>query len=331
MTNSFEQGCGGFIIQVKKSCARFLIERLVAAKKKSVCCRYNNQKYIFLPNQYEDVNLDLVNLPYMYFFPNIAFISLLLNNESGNHFSIYGSTYFNNYKYKILKVTSEILDYWSFRDGFKYGTNLFPDRIKNVMGYKFFFASLNYSPFSLIINENNKTVFDGFETRIAGLFVEIINGTWDGLSHDTWGEVLPNGTGTGILRSIMGLHLKFFEIFFFFVSNLRRLFFSLSDRKAEFGYSGIYQWFCTDVDCSFPYYQSGVTCLVPRPELVSEWLTIVLPFRLNTWIALVFVYILNTIFFLFSLSAWNCLTGETIIFEIYINKRIKLSISSFIH
>ncbi|KAK6621637.1 hypothetical protein RUM44_001444 [Polyplax serrata] len=295
LRESHELSCGGFIIQINSGQISSLMDRFVAIKRKAVCCRYNNQRYLFLPVRETTTDFSFMTHSNVTYFPNLVFVSVNETESSRDGFVLFGHTVFNHYKHQVLNVSHEVLDYWTPERGFEYRNDLFPDRVANVMGRKFMFAALQYPPFNLALNENGKTIFDGFETRIAALFVETVNGTWNAKNYDDlWGDLFVNGTGTGVVGAIVG-------------------------EKADFGFSGFYQWYCEDVDCIKPFYQSGITCLVPRPKLLSEWLTIVLPFTESTWTALIFAYFFNTGFFMLLLLVMKHLRGSNIFHHLWLS------------
>lgn len=148
----------------------------------------------------------MLSSPEIFFLPNLILVLPSIN--STDSFSIFGHTILNHHKHEVLGINEEMLDFWTVEESFRLNNDLYPDKTRNVMGRKFVFAVLKYSPFSLVLTEKNETVFDGFETRIAAMFVNLMNGTWEGLDHpDLWGELFPNGTGTGVINSIVGKDL----------------------------------------------------------------------------------------------------------------------------
>ena len=125
------------------------------------------------------------------------------------------------------------------------------------------------------------------ETRLAALYVDKINGTWDAIDHPVhfWGDVHPDGHADGILGSAMY-------------------------HRADMGYAAVYQWHCEAVACSYPYAYPAVTCMVPKPKRSPGWMTVILSFTPHTWAALCSMYVISSLFVFFIMSIReNKMTG----------------------
>jgi hypothetical protein len=80
-------------------------------------------------------------------------------------------------------------------------SDLYPDKVLNLMGKRLTMATFNYRPYSIVDLNASPPVFDGTETRIALEFCKKLNATFH-VSIDTeneWGEIYENYTGNGIL------------------------------------------------------------------------------------------------------------------------------------
>ena len=197
-----------------------------------------------------------------------------LSSRNPYNFSLISHTYFHGYKYDVLGIKYETLEYWTPKKGFDNGLDIYYDKTLNVYGKKFWFGLIEYPPYAIIIPEgDNKFRYDGLETRIAAMYVDIHNGTWDAFDHPNlfWGDVHEDGHADGILGSVMY-------------------------HRADFGFAAVYQWHCDAVACSYPYVYAAITCMVPRPHRKSGWLTVILPFTPRTWIGFTCVYLISSLF-----------------------------------
>lgn len=138
----------------------------------------------------------------MFFLPNFLIVTF-----RDDHFSVFTHNFFCGHKYDALHIKHEIVSNWTSGFGFSTQLDLYPDKIRDLQGKKLIFSTMNYNPYSFVTKENNVTLFDGFETRLASLFVASVNGTWEGRdnSKELWGNFYENGTGSGIVNEIAGL------------------------------------------------------------------------------------------------------------------------------
>lgn len=93
-----------------------------------------------------------------------------------------------------------LLDTWVPNKGFLQSANLFPDKLRNLMGKPFYITTLPYAPFVVLDNVSEPPVHDGFEFRIVKEFVRkyqmTIVGVYD--LDNWWGEIWENGSGNGL-------------------------------------------------------------------------------------------------------------------------------------
>lgn len=283
---SYNDGCGGYIIRSKPERKEEIINSLYLAFTNATNFRYNTQKYLYLPYDENDQEVSVLNIKEMFWFPELNMVTLHSSNPY--NFSIISHNWFHGHKYDTLGIKYEAIDYWTAKKGFELKIDLYYNRMLNVHGKKLYFALIHYIPYTLILkDESNRTYYDGLETRIAAMYVELINGTWDAFDHPVhfWGDVHADGHADGILGSVMY-------------------------HRADFGFAAVYQWHCDAVACSYPYVYAEVTCLVPRPHRRSGWLTVVLPFTPHTWLGLIITYLISSTFVFFLMSAKEQMKGK---------------------
>ncbi|EDS44681.1 conserved hypothetical protein [Culex quinquefasciatus] len=173
---------------------------------------------------------------------------------------------------------------------FLYGNELFPDKLLNLQGRFLRLAIFNYSPYTfwneVNISSDSNAYFeheaslqvDGTESRIFSLFCDTFNCSLE-ISLDEageWGEIFDNRTGNGIIGAVV-------------------------ERRADIGVGALYSWYheFTFLTLSKPISRTGVTCITPKPKLLSSWMTPILPFTPNLWAAVAVTFVLASIFALF--------------------------------
>jgi hypothetical protein len=177
---------------------------------------------------------------------------------------------------------SEVVDEFSLKDyTLKYHSeSFFPQKdLSDLQGHPVKLALFNYKPYTLwkeaepsesnavVTSTNGPTKFlqiDGTESLLVLEFCQKFNCTLD-ISLDEageWGEIYENRTGNGIMGA-------------------------LTERRADVGVGALYSWYS-----SFKYLtlsksisRTGVTCIVPKSKLASNVLVLIIPFKLNLWIA----------------------------------------------
>lgn len=204
LAESYFQGCTGFVVQVGSTRRSAIVKDMIKAYKDSIRNRYNYHRYLFLTTNEEDKDIGIIDGPDMFFMPNFIFVAS--NDHLGRNFSVFTHNVFHGHKYDVLMIKHENIANWSSSSGFSAQVDLYHDKIQNLNGKKLMFSMIQYPPYSMIIPESNKTIYDGLETRLAAKFAEVSNGTWDGQDHaeDLWGTVFDNGTGSGILGAVLG-------------------------------------------------------------------------------------------------------------------------------
>ncbi|RZF49007.1 hypothetical protein LSTR_LSTR014536 [Laodelphax striatellus] len=131
------------------------------------------------------------------------------------------------------------------------------------------FAAFHYSPYFLV-----KPRWDGTEFRILKEFAQKFNFTLKLITDDNqWGGIFANNnTGNGVLGIVY-------------------------EGKAQVGFSALYLWFneYQYLDYSVSYIRTGITCLVPKAQLVSPWLLPIQPFDEALWAIVVMTLVTSTI------------------------------------
>ncbi|XP_062556998.1 uncharacterized protein LOC134221840, partial [Armigeres subalbatus] len=207
-----------------------------------------------------------------------------------------------NYEFELLthyytgngpeSVEYHLLDvYNAANNSFLYGNYLFPDKLINLLGKASRVASFHVVPWFIMRPEvngvvryrNQSYITDGLDGYLLTQFCLRYNCTWE-LHVDQknrYGEIFENGTGNGLFGALL-------------------------DRKVDLaigavgGYFGAIQYF----SLSHSLQRVGITCLVPKPQLVPHWKLIYLTFSKSVWMALgavfiavtFFLYYLNTLF-----------------------------------
>nr|CAD7397431.1 unnamed protein product [Timema cristinae] len=158
-----------------------------------------------------------------------------------------------------------LLDIWLTEGNrFLYSNNLFPDKTSNVMGKELTVTSFTYLPYAIIDSSTRPIAYEGTEFRLINELSRKINFTWRAVvdEDNMWGEIWENGSGNGIMGSI-------------------------SEDKVDMGVTALYLWYHENrfIDFTFPYYESAVTCLVPKPKQLPAWKLLILPFSPSMWVA----------------------------------------------
>ncbi|XP_058448780.1 uncharacterized protein LOC131428754 [Malaya genurostris] len=173
-----------------------------------------------------------------------------------------------------------VLDsYIPSRSSFLHSRNLFHDKLKDLEGHLLRVATFNYLPYTVWRPESrvpnayfNGTLglhFDGTESYILREFCTIFNCTLEMILDEEgeWGGILDNRTGNGILGAVV-------------------------ERRADIGIGALYSWYHESLylTLSKPISRTGVTCITPKPRTLSGWMTPILPFKLNLWIAVLITF-----------------------------------------
>ncbi|XP_058823625.1 glutamate receptor ionotropic, delta-2-like [Topomyia yanbarensis] len=185
----------------------------------------------------------------------------------------------------------ETLDsYIPSRGSFVHKRNLFPDKLQNLEGRLLRLAIFNYSPYTVWKDANSsrnsnaynqgipELYVDGTETQIFLEFCAKFNCKLE-ISLDEaseWGEIYDNRTGNGIIGAVV-------------------------ERRADVGVGALYSWHHENLylTLSKPISRTGVTCITPKPRLLSSWMTPILPFSLILWIAVLTTFAIMSIVLMF--------------------------------
>ncbi|XP_046659357.1 glutamate receptor-like [Homalodisca vitripennis] len=137
--------------------------------------------------------------------------------------------------------------------------SLYPDKVTDLNRIEMKVATFNYPPYAIL------QPLEGTEIRIALEYAQRHNCSLTIITDkEQWGQIFENGTGDGILGAV-------------------------AEGRADMGLGALYLWFheYQFLDFSVPYIRTGITCLAPRPKLVSSLLLPIRPFTLITWVIVV--------------------------------------------
>ncbi|XP_053671602.1 uncharacterized protein LOC128721830 [Anopheles nili] len=166
-------------------------------------------------------------------------------------------------------------------------TDLFPDKRTDLQGRYLRLAIFNYEPYTLwqpvedvpedanAFYEQHRVLYiDGTESRLFVEFCAKLNCRLD-ISLDEageWGQIFDNRTGDGIIGAVV-------------------------ERRADIGVGALYSWFheFQFLSLSKPISRTGVTCIVPKPQPLSSWMTPILPFSLWMWLAVIGTVLVSTV------------------------------------
>ncbi|XP_014254792.1 uncharacterized protein LOC106669670 isoform X2 [Cimex lectularius] len=246
---SFDYNCQGYIVQTS-SPEEFLNKWELT---QSNHLRRHNPKMLFLPwddRAYSDV---LFNSEVANFLSDLLAIQVLENGPTPD--DIIFEIVTNNF-YEAIDTpdheASIVLGVWPLN----LTSNWFPDKISDLKGKTIKYATLQYPPYAQLTPE-----FDGMDVRLAQTFCEHYNCSLIPVSDDNlWGELWENKSGNGIVGNVyMG--------------------------KADIGGGAVYLWYneYKNLDFSYPYLESRVTVLVPKPRQLPEWSIPIIAFSPAMW------------------------------------------------
>jgi hypothetical protein len=92
------------------------------------------------------------------------------------------------------------LDVWIPKHGFVYQTDLYPDKVTNLMGKTLSLTAIFYPPLSVVLQDKDPPVYDGLEFRVMYSCAQQNNFTWRVVyaPDDWWGAIWENGSGFGL-------------------------------------------------------------------------------------------------------------------------------------
>ena len=187
--------------------------------------------------------------------PDAVVIRKPMISRSNFHLELITNTYRERYPNVILKT----LCTWNGTNVFPSVCKAFPDKISNMQGR--FLAISTFSWYFPYISMKYK---DGTENKLIMELSRRLNFTYRFNLNNVWGTFEENGTEKGIHRDLlMGI--------------------------SDVGIGGVLLLYQNSLrfDFTMPYLLNGITMLVPRPKPLPLWLSIIAPFKVNLWIAVV--------------------------------------------
>ncbi|KXJ80589.1 hypothetical protein RP20_CCG024313 [Aedes albopictus] len=204
-------------------------------------------------------------------------------------------------QYQILDV------YHARNDSFLYESDLFPDKLNNLMGKTLKVASFEVIPWVMpqqavdgnVRYRNQSYTLNGMDGYLLIEFCMRFNCTWE-LQVDQknlYGKVFEDGTGNGMFGALL-------------------------NRKVDFAIGAVGPYFSTFkyFSITHPLQWVGVTCLVPRPGLVPYWKLIFVIFSKTVWFVLGVTFITTSVcLHVYHKSTTNSQTYEfsSIIFKVF--------------
>ncbi|PSN57697.1 Ionotropic receptor 41a11 [Blattella germanica] len=305
-------GCLAFIVQTSELRSMMRAFPRLFHSPKSVYRA--NRKYLFLPignelntsDSFEETIVDVFSMREMDFMPDVVIAKLLVDYNTSDFtarklksFGGFSPLLFftdispddeedvcvelitQRFVGETTKSDRVSLDIWDPKIGFRYGTNLYPDKISNLMGKKLSVTGIAYEPLTVIDWEAEPSTYDGLDLQFMFQFAKKLNFTFEYV-HDEYyyGEIWPNGSGNGALG------LTAMDI-------------------ADYVFCGtcIWEYEHRFVDFSTSYFQTTVVLVTPKPKLLPGWMVPVLPFNYNMWTAVAVSVLICTSLLYFTSSA----------------------------
>ncbi|XP_053679434.1 uncharacterized protein LOC128730408 [Anopheles nili] len=167
------------------------------------------------------------------------------------------------------------------------GIDHFPDQFFNMNSRRLRLGTLPYLPNAFVedvpLGEGNaryilperpnvSAQLSGTELWLIVLFCEIVNCRIDVMMAQEWGNVLDNGTKTGLLGSP-------------------------AKREVDISISGIYSWYTLFQHLAFTiaHSRSGCTCIVSKPRTVTNWRTPFISFTGSLWSAVIAAFLVGAL------------------------------------
>ncbi|KPJ04976.1 Glutamate receptor, ionotropic kainate 1 [Papilio xuthus] len=264
MRHARKEGCGAYFI--------ILANGLQASRLLTFGDRYRlldtRAKYIML----HDIRLFKSSLHYLWKrIVNIVFLRYHNAPRNKTWFDLSTVPFPNTIREVLITRRIEI-----WRNGkFHYNTDLFADKTKNLYGETLSVVYLEHVP-SVVNTKSNET------KKVGGVEIEILNTIASKMNfklklyqstdaeQNKWGQKLPNGSYSGLLGEMVTGQADIA------VGNLQ--------------YTTLY---LEMTDLSIPYTSQCWTFLTPEAMSDNSWKTLILPFKLYMWIAVLMVLLVT--------------------------------------
>ncbi|XP_073981687.1 glutamate receptor ionotropic, delta-1-like isoform X2 [Rhodnius prolixus] len=239
MTDIFKFKCSGYVIQI--SDPGYFINHWEEERRLSL--DRHKPRFLILPwNQSSPVADQFFNLPQTEFNSDFLLVEVMKGSEKKEEEDIFFKMFTNNF-YEPFEIKNRIssieLGIWPSNEDVVW----FPDKIANLHGKTIRVATLEYPLYTIL------EPLEGMEFKLLKEFCKFYNCSLGTVVDDyMWGEIWENKSGNGILGNVYM-------------------------DKADFGTGAVYSWYndYKFLDFSYPYLQSKVTVLVPKPKQLPEW------------------------------------------------------------
>ncbi|XP_029731036.2 uncharacterized protein LOC109415502 isoform X2 [Aedes albopictus] len=203
--------------------------------------------------------------------------NLLLVVPNGTKFELITHRYVGNAPESMDWINLDSYD--AETESFTAGADLFPDKMRDLMGKTLKVATFYLLPWSMMrqTNEgivrylNQQYTIDGLDGYILIQFCLWYNCTWELYCDQAnqYGQVFPNRTGNGMIGALV-------------------------ERKVDFAIGAVGGWYQLFQYFSFsnPVQWIGITCLAPRPGLIEYWRIVFMMFAGSVWGILILTFIL---------------------------------------
>ncbi|XP_055543535.1 uncharacterized protein LOC129729080 [Wyeomyia smithii] len=270
-----ELGCYNFVVN-HEAIERFLDDYIDIHDRATY--RNPNKAVIFLLNQPYSSSSTLLNqLSKHSALDEIINLLILLPTDQLRAIDFLTHNYATN-----SRQTSDLVlldSYNTYSRKFRYGQNLFPDKISNLQGRAIKVASFAFIPFvayaegessfPTVRSHDRILKLDGLDGHLLRDFCRSYNCTIEMVIDEVnmWGDIYDNRTGQGILGNLV-------------------------ERRADIGLAGLSNWhrYYAYLTYSANIDRGGITVIVPRARTVQSWRTILLVFPKSVWILTAVVF-----------------------------------------
>ncbi|KAJ9599189.1 hypothetical protein L9F63_010320 [Diploptera punctata] len=305
-----DASCLAFIVHT--SDIQFMVKTFARLFHSPLSHQRADRKFLYLPtqqvsdNEFDSNIRQLYRLREMDFMPDtvVAKVSTTLNSTSQTNYLFYSEESEENIQVELIThqfvgpdpTDAVLLDVWTSTHGFLHQTNIYPDKVTNLMGKQLSFTTILYPPLSAVYVNIDPPVYDGLEFQIMHAMAKKNNFTFKLVfkPDDWWGAIWKNGSGTGMSGHV-------------------------SMDLADIGFGAIYLWEneYRFTDYSTVYFRTSLTAVLPKPKLLPGWMVPIHPFNENMWIAVaVSVFMCTTVLYVVSQSTTKLLgsgTGKTVV------------------